>query len=37
MSAICAAKAGLAPHIPEVVITVESGAEDEIDAIKITL
>jgi hypothetical protein len=36
MAAICAAKAGSEPHIPEVVITVESGAEDEIDSIKIT-
>ena len=35
MAAICAARAGVNPHLPEVLIKVKSGAQDEIDSIKI--
>lgn len=37
MATICAARAGVDPHIPEVEIKVTSGAEDEMDSIKINV
>jgi hypothetical protein len=34
MAAICSANAGSEPHIPEVIIKIKTGTEDEIDSIK---